>query len=346
MFRGFRRTTLGLAAFLTAPALVACSTGSTTEQVKAQSEGQADADAFPVTIEHAFGETTIEEEPERVATLGWTDQDNALALGVVPVAATKLTWGGNEKGSSDWFDAELEEMGAEAPVRYDDADGAPVEEVAQAQPDLILAANSGITEAEYKKLSKIAPVVAYPDAAWVTPWQTSLEMAGEALGRSEQAAELTAETEATIEQAREDYPELQGSSVIYSFLSTADMSSVGFYTPQDPRVAILNDLGMTNPPAIEKLSKEGTFYGTVSAERAADLESNVLFTYAETEDDLQTFEDDKLLGQIPAVESGHTYAEVDKEMGLAATNPSPLSVPVIVEEFLPGLAAAAEGDAG
>src|SRR5688572_12810188 len=162
MFRASRRTTLALAAFLTAPALVACSTGSTTEQVKAQSEGQADADAFPVTIEHAFGETTIEEEPERVATLGWTDQDNALALGVVPVAATKLTWGGNEKGSSDWFDAELEEMGAEAPVRYDDADGAPVEEVAQAQPDLILAANSGITEAEYKKLSKIAPVVAYP----------------------------------------------------------------------------------------------------------------------------------------------------------------------------------------
>ena len=44
-----------------------------------------------MTIEHAFGETTIETEPKRVATLGWSDQDNAVALGVVPVGATKLT---------------------------------------------------------------------------------------------------------------------------------------------------------------------------------------------------------------------------------------------------------------
>ena len=118
---------------------------------------RADADAFPVTIEHAFGETTIEAEPTRVATLGWTDHDHALALGVVPVGATKITWGGNEAGSTDWFDAAVEEAGAEAPVRYDDADGAPIDEVAELAPDLILATNSGITEAEYAKLSKIAP---------------------------------------------------------------------------------------------------------------------------------------------------------------------------------------------
>ena len=49
-----------------------------------------------MTIDHAYGSTTIEEEPQRVATLGWSDQDHALALGVVPVGATKLTWGGNE----------------------------------------------------------------------------------------------------------------------------------------------------------------------------------------------------------------------------------------------------------
>ena len=340
-----RRTALALVAAVGATTLAACSTGSTTEQVEAQSQTEVEADAFPVTIEHAFGETTIEEEPQRVATLGWTDQDNALALGVVPVAATKLTWGGNDEGSSDWFDAELEAMDAEAPVRYDDADGAPIEEVAQATPDLILATNSGITEAEYKKLSKIAPVVAYPEAAWVTPWQTSLEMAGQALGRSDLAADVADETEATIAQAREDNPEIQDKSVIFGFLSTADMSMAGFYMPQDPRVAILNDLGMTNPASIEALAKDGQFYGTVSAERASELESDVFLTYGETEDDLQTFTDDKLLGQIPALESGHAYAELDKELGLAVTNPSPLSVPVIVEDFLPHVVDAAEGRA-
>src|SRR5918994_7683704 len=116
-----RRTALALVAALTAPALAACSTGSTTDQVEAQAQTEAEADAFPVTIEHALGETTIEEEPQRVATIGWSDQDHAVALGVVPVASTKLTWGGNDQGSSDWFDAALEETGAEAPTRYDDA---------------------------------------------------------------------------------------------------------------------------------------------------------------------------------------------------------------------------------
>ena len=58
------------------------------------------------------------------------------------------------------------EVDAEAPVRYDDADGAPIEEVARLTPDVILATNSGITKEEYTKLSKIAPVVAYPEAPW------------------------------------------------------------------------------------------------------------------------------------------------------------------------------------
>ncbi len=204
-----RRAALAVA-FLTAPLLAACSTGSTTDQVEAQANTEVEADAFPVTIEHAFGETTIEEEPQRVATLGWTDQDNALALGVVPVASTKLTWGGNANGSSDWFDAEIEELGAEAPVRYDDADGAPIVDVADAEPDVILATNSGITEAEYKKLSKIAPVVAFPENPWTTPWQTQMEMVGEALGRTDLAAEVISETEAEIDDATRRVPAARG----------------------------------------------------------------------------------------------------------------------------------------
>ena len=341
-----RRAASTLAGGVLATGLLAgCSTGSTEAQDTPEADTDVEADAFPVTIEHAFGETTIEEEPTRVATLGWTDQDNALALGVAPVGATKLTWGGNEKGSSDWFDAELEELGAKAPVRYDDADGAPIEEVAKLAPDLILAANSGITEKEYDKLSKIAPVVAYPEAPWITPWQTSLEMAGEALGRPELAAELTEDTEAVIAEARQDNPEIQDKSVIYGFLSATDLSSVGVYAPQDPRVGILNDLGMTNPPVVEKVTQKGQFYGSVSAERAGTLESDVFLTYAEKGDDLETFTDDPLVGRIPALASGHAYAFLDKELGLAATNPSPLSVPVIVEDFLPHLVDAAEGRA-
>ena len=334
------------AATLLLAALTGCSTGSTSGTEAAAeptAATAADPDAFPVTIEHALGETTIESEPTRVATLGWTDQDHALALGVVPVGATRITWGGNDAGSTDWFDAAVEEAGAEAPVRYDDADGAPIDEIAALAPDLILATNSGITEAEYAKLSTIAPVVAYPDAPWTTDWQTSLEMVGEALGRTELAEQVEYDTEETIEEAAAAHPELDGAELIYGYLTPTDLSTIGMYAPEDPRVSILRDFGMVDAPAVAGAIEPGEFYGSVSAEKAADLDSDVFLTWVDSADSVKAIEDDKLLGRIPAIAEGHWYAETDKATAMASTNPTPLSIPVIVSDFLPRVVAAVEG---
>jgi iron complex transport system substrate-binding protein len=49
----------------------------------------AEPSAFPVTIEHKYGSTTIEEAPERVAVVGLREQDALLGLGIVPVATTE-----------------------------------------------------------------------------------------------------------------------------------------------------------------------------------------------------------------------------------------------------------------
>lgn len=340
------KRTLGLAVAtaLLAAGLSACSTGSTTEAgepAKGGSPSGADPDAFPVTIEHAFGKTPIESEPTRVATLGWTDQDHVLALGVVPVGATKLTWGGNDAGSSDWFDAELEELGGEAPVRYDDADGAPVAEVAKLAPDLILATNSGLTEKEYDKLSEIAPVVAYPEAPWVTPWRDSFEMVAKALGRTELAEELLEETEAEIAAAQEEFGQLQGTSFLFASVDPTDLSQVGLYGREDPRVRILEDFGLEVSDVVDDVVDEGQFYGMISSEKASTLTADLLVTYAETPDDVAALRKHPLVGRIPALEAGHVHAEVDKHVGLAVTNPSPLSIPFVVEQFLPSLADAA-----
>ncbi|WP_445256111.1 iron-siderophore ABC transporter substrate-binding protein [Nocardioides aurantiacus] len=335
---------LALAAGLGALALSGCSTGSTESGGDAAtSTTKADADAYPVTIEHALGKTTIEEEPTRVATLGWADQDVAVSLGVVPVGATKLTWGGNEAGSSEWFDAAVEELGGEAPVRYDDADGAPIDEVAQLRPDLILATNSGITEQEYAKLSKIAPVVAYPEAPWTTPWQSSLETVGQALGRTDEAEKVAAEAEQQIEAAKEEHPGLEGASMIFGYLATTDLSTIGIYAPQDPRVSFMHDLGLVDAPAVEEAVKPGEFYSTVSAEKAPELESDVFLTWAETPEDMTKFAEDKLVGKMPAIAGGNAYAEADKQVAMAVTNPTPLSIPFVIENFVPEVSKAVQG---
>src|SRR5690606_23184754 len=43
-------------------------------------------EAFPVTIEHKYGATTIDAEPKRVVSVGFGEHDGLLALGVVPIA--------------------------------------------------------------------------------------------------------------------------------------------------------------------------------------------------------------------------------------------------------------------
>ncbi|SDS06097.1 iron-siderophore ABC transporter substrate-binding protein [Actinopolymorpha singaporensis] len=339
-----RRLLAGIAAATTL-ALTGCTTGSTTDggQTRAADTASGGGNtAFPVTIRHAFGETTIAKEPKRVATLGWSDQDNALALGVDPVGATKLTWGGNKAGSSDWFDAELRSTGMKAPVRYDDSDGPPAEEIAKLRPDVVLATNSGLTRAQYDKLSRIAPVVAYPEAAWVTPWRTSLKLVGKALGRSEAAEQVTASTEQRIKDARAKYPQLRGKSLIFAYLATTDLSQVGIYAPQDPRVSFMHDLGLVDAPSVARAIKPGQFYGTVSAERAPELWSDVLLTWSENPGDLGTFTEHKLIGKIPAIADGRAYAEPDKHVSLAVTNPTPLSIPYVIEHFVPHVAHAVD----
>jgi iron complex transport system substrate-binding protein len=45
----------------------------------------AGSGAFPVTIGHRHGSTTLEAEPTRVVSVGFSDQDTVLALGVAPI---------------------------------------------------------------------------------------------------------------------------------------------------------------------------------------------------------------------------------------------------------------------
>ncbi|MBO0843348.1 MAG: iron-siderophore ABC transporter substrate-binding protein [Nocardioides sp.] len=342
-----RRTLLAAASGLLALCgLASCSTGpagGTADTGSAGATSQVDKGAFPVTIKHAFGSTTIAKEPKRIAVVGVNDQDMLLALGVVPVSIAKVTWGGDADGTTPWFDAKLKELRGKKPAILDQTDSIPVDEVAEQRPDLILATYSGLTRADYDRLSKIAPVVAYPSMAWGTPWQKSLEMVGQATGRNRLAAKVEASTEKEIADAKRANPSIQGKTFVFASLATTDLSQIPYYTPQDARPTFLTELGMVNAPYVVAHSPTGEFYTQVSAEKAADLRSDFFFTYAVKASDAQTFAKDKQLGQIPAIKSGHMWASTDNVASLAAGIPTPLSVPYAIDHFLPGVVKAVAG---
>lgn len=331
--------------------LAACSTGPAGGE---ETGGAADAgstaggepagDQFPVTIEHAHGETTIEEDPQRVATVGWVDHDVVAALGELPVGATKITWGGNQQGSTDWFDEAVAEQGGDPAdiTRYDDSDGIPVDEIAAVQPDLIIGTNSGMTAEEYERLSKIAPTVAYPEVAWGTPWRESLEIVGEALGRTAEAEQVLADTEAAIETARDEHPDLEGRTAAWTWFTPGDLSSIGLYTSQDLRPQISREFGMEDAGIVTELSEgNDSFSATLSAERADELDADLVFFWTEDEGQAEQITSDTLLQQVPAFERGSYTVLTDQALVTAITSPTPLSIPVVIDQFLPQASEAA-----
>ena len=331
-------------------ALTACSTGPA-NSAAAGASSQPASPAFPVTIKNVFGETTIEEQPRRVVTVSWVNDDVALALGVVPVGVPKNEWGGNDQGSTPWKDAALEKLGAgfgtsKAPAQFSEADGINFTEIAKLNPDVILGAYSGLTEEDYKKLSEIAPVIAQPEVAYGTPWQESTSIIGKALGKEAEASKLISDTEATIKEKVSQYPQLADKTFIYGNLEPAKSDGVNVYTANDNRPRFLSSIGMKLAPVVaENAAGSKEFFIPWSAEKANELASDVFVTWvpdAKTTDGIKA---DPLLGQIPAIKNGALVADSNNTLTLSISASSPLSLPWSLDTFLPQLGAAADAAA-
>jgi iron complex transport system substrate-binding protein len=338
---------LSLFAATTLPlTLVACGDDGADAQASDDGAPAASSDAFPVTIEHAFGETTIESEPERVATVAWANHEVPLALGVVPVGMSRAAWGDDDgDGVLPWVEDRLEELDAETPALFDETDGIAFEAVAATQPDLILASYSGLTEKEYETLSKIAPVVAYPDIAWATSVQDMITMSSEAMGLAEEGEQLVADLDAQVDAAYAEHPELDGKTIMFSYIDPTDLSQVGFYTTHDTRPGFLAEVGMAMPAVVAKASAEtDEFYVTRSVEDLGAFDDvDIFVTYGDAEGTLlDKVTTDPVLSQIPAIERG-SVAVLEESTPLAASaNPSPLSIGWGIDEYFDLLAEAAE----
>jgi iron complex transport system substrate-binding protein len=335
--RTSRLLALGAAAAL-ALSLTACAT-STSEGDSDAGGNPASDDAFPVTIEHVYGETTITEKPERVATLAWANHEVPLAFGIVPVGMSKATWGDDDdNGILPWVEEKLDELGGEQPVLFDETDGIDFEAVADTQPDVILASYSGLTQEEYDTLSKIAPVVAYPEVAWGTPVDEMIEMNSKALGLEKEGEALIEELHADADAALEENSILKDKTVMFAYIDPTDLSQVGFYTAIDTRAGYIHELGLPFPEIVEENADSKEFYLSVSAEEAAKFDDvDVFVTYGD-ESLVATLQADPLLSKIPAIAEGRVAILPDATPIAASANPSPLSIPWGLSDYLALLA--------
>ena len=147
------------------------------------------------TVQHAFGETTVPVDPQRVAVLdGDRTFEAVVAVGIEPIAAVKPPLTG------DYAPVVRARLAAE-PIDIGSADAeVDVEALTAAAPDLIVMRTTGEdNRALYDQVAPIAPtvVVDYTPASW----RNTLEQVADIFDRQETADGLLADYQRAVDES-------------------------------------------------------------------------------------------------------------------------------------------------
>ncbi|MCQ4199516.1 iron-siderophore ABC transporter substrate-binding protein [Streptomyces coelicoflavus] len=333
-----------LAAVLSAAALgvgllAGCGSDSDDSAHKTGGEAPADAGAFPVTVEHAFGTTKIEKAPERVVSVGYTDDQTVLAFGIKPVGMVDQY--PNPAGRSPdintqwpWVKDKWGDTKPEVVMKNGDT-GPNYEKIAALRPDLIIAVYSEIDRAAYDKLSRIAPTVGRTKGEkepFSAPWQDNALHIAKALGKAEEGEKMVADIQGKLDAAKQAHPEFaEQTAVVLSWYK----DSVAPFTSTDVRGRLVTGIGFKYQTEIDEVAGRD-FYTTLSPERVdlVDVDRVFVINDKADQDALKKFE---LFTNLDAVKNGKVSYLLDSEgpaVGAAISQGTLLSMPYAVDELV------------
>ena len=287
----------------------------------------AAAVAYPVTIEHAYGSTTIDARPRRIATLGLQWADVLLALGEHPLAYAADPLAGPD-GIYPWQQGQLD--GATA-LAVTSADDLPYEQLAALDPDLILVTFLAEDQTVYDRLSGIAPTIGLLGARQVDRWQDMIEVAGRVLDEPAEAAQVVADVDATMAAAAASYPGLRDKTFALANYVPGDSIYV-VADEDDGSNVFFQELGMRLDPDVLAAADGVSGRANISFEQVGLLDGDllVIFSNGAAPSTLVGYD------QLGAVTAGAS-AELDYAAVVGLNTPTPLSVPYSLEIVRPQL---------
>jgi iron complex transport system substrate-binding protein len=302
--------------------------------------GSVATSAFPATVSHKYGTTTVESAPERIAVVGLTEQDVVLSLGQKPIATTE--WYG-EHPYAVWPWAR-KALGDAKPEVLSASDGFQFERIAALRPDLIIGTNSGMKRADYEKLSAIAPTIAPPkgEGDYFSPWDIQTQMIADAMGKHDEGERLIADVKDGFAKAAADHPQFAG--------KTATFAQNGFYSgllyvyPEGVNTEFLTYLGFQMNPDVTALPHKASEQVTVSQEQLPVIDADVIVFATEEPKDVENFKKVPTFLTLDAVKE-HRAVFTDGTLAGAIYFMTPLSLEYVLDHLTPQLADAVAGKA-
>ncbi|MGU3291768.1 ABC transporter substrate-binding protein [Williamsia sp. M5A3_1d] len=322
-------TAIGLAV-----GLGACSAPD--DSAASSSSVAAEPNALPVTIDHRYGDTTIDATAARIATLGPGDGDTLLALGITPTTMVPFSDPTEKTVIAPWNEKMLE--GKEPVVLGQGSQdlSSSIPKALATDPDLILAVNNSVTRAQYDNLAKVAPTVVRPEQYqdWTVPWTASTTEIGRAVGKPAETAKLIADTQKRFADAKAANPQLAGRTGAVVIGSAGGGLSI--YSPGDGRGQMLTNLGLTFPASLEPSITNG-FYGSISDENLGllgGLDKLVVVDWQGASDALRA---NPAFMNLDVVKRGDVVF-LDQVTGSAMSVPTVLTIPWVLQKLVPQLA--------
>lgn len=303
------------------------------------SQEEANGPPAAVTVTHKFGETTIPAPPQRVVSAGYTEQDDLLAVGVVPIAVTDW-FGGEPFGVWPWAQPKL---GAAQPVVLSIADGIQVGQIAALTPDLIVATNAGVDSDTYNQLSAIAPTIPQSgDEPFFEPWKTQATTIGQAVFQAEQMESLIAGVDEKFVTAGENNPQFSGKQALllqgtfYQDTGAAGPATSGYVVATLPgwRTDFLTQMGLVIPDSIDAYARDHRAF-IPRNEIAGVLDAaDVLIWSTESDADQAGLLADPNVAQLAATRQRNNVF-TGKNLAGAIAFASTLSYPVVADQLPP-----------
>jgi iron complex transport system substrate-binding protein len=286
-------------------------------------ESEPAAEAAPAeearTVEHAMGETEVTGVPERVVVLDTGELDATLALGVTPVGAVRTDVSDELPGFVAAAGVDPADIGDAGTIAEPD-----LEAIAALEPDLIL--SNSVRHADvYEQLAQIAPTVFAESIG--ESWQENLLLAGEALGREDEAQRLLDEHTARAEEVGDLYGDPAQTEV--SVARFLDGSVLRLYGEGSFIGSVLADVGFARP---EEQRTQETFV-EISPEEVPRADGDLLFFGAYGTDGATAAEQvtaGPLWQSIPAVAEGRAVAVDDDRWFLGL---GPLGAGLVLDDL-------------
>ena len=320
--RGFLQ--LAGAAGLLGAGVVAASSGCSSSKPAAGNAGGGG-----VSISHIFGETIIKEPPKRVVSAGFTEQDDLLALGVVPVAVTN--WFGDQPfGVWPWAAPRLN--GAQ-PVALNLDNGISVDQISGLKPDLIVAVNAGLDSDTYQKLTAIAPTLAQSDGdAFFEPWKDQASAIGQAVFQPGQMKTMIDDVDHKFAAVAQKYPQWQAKKVL--LMQGKLWQGAAVATAAGWRTDFLNQMGLVVADSIKPFVTDHRAVITRDHIKSVlDSADVVIWTTESPDDQKALLADPEVAGSQATAQNRHVFTTKDQAGAIAFA--SPLSYPMIADQLPP-----------